>query len=65
MALSIGTTSVFPYITAPMYTPGIPTVEINPTDTVISQMVTYRLRAGAVEAMQGIWNAFMGGENVE
>lgn len=58
MVLSIGTSSSFPYIVAPVYTPGIPTVEINPAETAISDIVTYRIPAGAAEAMEGIWEAF-------
>ena len=58
LVISIGTSSSFPYIVAPMYTPGIPTVEINPTETAISAVVTYRIALGASEALQLIWNAF-------
>ena len=59
MAVSIGTSSSFPYIVAPMYTPGIPTVEINPHKTSISEIVSYRIPQGAAEAMEGIWKAFL------
>lgn len=57
LVISIGTSSSFPYIVAPVYTPGIPTVEINPTRTVISDIVTYRIALGASEALELIWNA--------
>ena len=59
MVISIGTSSSFPYIAAPIYTPGIPTVEINPVETAISGVVSYRIPAGAAEAMEGIWKAFV------
>ena len=57
LVISIGTSSSFPYIVAPIYTPGIPTVEINPTETVISKAVTYRIAMRASDAMEHIWNA--------
>ncbi|PID56255.1 NAD-dependent protein deacylase [candidate division KSB3 bacterium] len=60
MVLSIGTSCSLPYITAPLYTPGIPTVEINPVETVVSEKVSYRIPLGAAEAMEGIWKAFCG-----
>jgi len=61
MVFSIGTTSVFPYIAAPVLEAtqiGAPTVEINPGVTQVSDTVQYRLRAGAarsLEALQARW----------
>lgn len=63
LVISIGTSSSFPYIVAPMYTPDIPTVEINPLETTISDIVRYRIPLGAAEAMEGIWKAFMKGHS--
>jgi NAD-dependent deacetylase len=57
LVISIGTTSSFPYIVAPVYTPGIPTVEINPAETAISKVVTYRIPLKASEAMEYIWRS--------
>ena len=37
---------------------GIPTVEINPTDTDLSEVVSTRLQTGAVEALTKIWSHF-------
>lgn len=57
LIFSIGTTSVFPYIAGPVELAadyGIPTVEINPDDTEVSHLVSYKLDCGAVEAMQMI-----------
>ncbi len=59
LVISIGTSNSFPYIVAPVYTPGIPTVEINPLETAISETVSYRIPLGATEAMEGIWKAFV------
>ncbi len=56
LVISIGTSSSFPYIVAPIDTPGIPTVEINPAETVISKTVTYRIAMRAAEAMEDIWS---------
>lgn len=56
LVLSIGTTSVFPYIAEPVWQArrsGVPTVEINPGDTEVSEVVDLRLRCGAVEALVG------------
>lgn len=58
LVLSIGTTSVFPYIAQPIMVAnrqGIPTVEINPGTTEVSRMVDYRIRLGAAAALQEIW----------
>lgn len=56
--VSIGTTSVFPYIAGPVWWAqqnGIPTVEINPGETEVSRIVDHRLRVGAAEAMTRLW----------
>jgi len=55
---SIGTTSVFPYIRAPLLLGrqrGAMTVEINPEDTAASHLVDHRLRTRAGEALSAIW----------
>jgi NAD-dependent deacetylase len=54
LVLSIGTTSVFPYIAGPVIQAarqGIPTVEINPGTTEISHLVRYRIRERAAVAL--------------
>ena len=54
---SIGTTSVFPYIAAPVLMArswGAGTVEVNPGDTEVSDAVDVRLRCGAAAAMEAI-----------
>lgn len=58
---SIGTTSVFPYIQQPIFyakSAGCPTVEINPADTEISQVVDIKLDMRAAEALGLIWKNF-------
>jgi NAD-dependent deacetylase len=48
--MSVGTTSVFPYIAAPVLQAaraGVPTVEINPGTTEVSHLVRYRIRERA------------------
>lgn len=58
LVLSIGTTSVFPYISAPIldaYHFQKPSVEINPGETDVSEFATVRLRLGAAEALEAIW----------
>ena len=57
---SIGTSSVFPYIQQPMAAAkhlGRTTVEINPDDTEISDLVDIKLRMRAAEALDAIWKA--------
>ena len=58
---SIGTTSVFPYIRQPMLVAnqlGRPTIEINPEDTEISDLVDIKLRMRAAEALDAIWSEY-------
>lgn len=61
IVFSIGTTSVFPYITSPIELSNKrdkPTVEINPGTTPVSGQVRYRLGLGAAVALQAIWDRF-------
>lgn len=54
LVFSIGTTSVFPYIAEPVFDAlrrGVPTVEINPGASRVSDYVDYRLQMGAAQAM--------------
>ncbi len=58
IVLSVGTSGVFPYISGPVILArqdGVPTVEINPCDTILSKMVDFKIKAGAAEALDGIW----------
>jgi NAD-dependent deacetylase len=57
MVFSIGTSAMFPYITAPMYEAircGKTTVEINPAAGELSQRVAYHLPLGAANALTQI-----------
>ena len=57
MVCSIGTSSVFPYIMQPVLLAGDAgwmTVEINPDNTAISQLVEFKLPLGATEALEAI-----------
>jgi NAD-dependent deacetylase len=59
VVFSIGTTSVFPYIRAPVVLGrrmGALTVEINPGETEVSNVVHHRLRARAGEALSALWD---------
>jgi NAD-dependent deacetylase len=54
VVLSIGTTSVFPYIAGPVQVAaqqGLPTVEINPGTSEVSDVVRWRIRVGAAQAL--------------
>ncbi len=56
--VSIGTSSIFPYIAAPVRwarQEGIPTIEIDPGETGISAFIDIPLRMGAAEAMSVLW----------
>lgn len=68
LIVSIGTTSVFPYIAGPVWwaaAAGVPTVEINPGETEVSAVVTHRLAMRAAEAMAEIWRRLHPGEPAE
>ncbi len=57
IVFTIGTSSIFPYITQPVVLAacsGIPTVEINPARTQLSDIVDIYLPLGAAEAMSEI-----------
>lgn len=61
LVVSIGTTSVFPYIAGPVVQAawaGIPTVEINPADTHVTPFVDYKLAAGAAVSLRAIREAY-------
>jgi NAD-dependent deacetylase len=60
VVFSIGTSSLFPYITAPVRMAsarGQATVEINPGRTPLSDTVDVRLDVGAVAACEALWAA--------
>ncbi|MDR2015595.1 MAG: NAD-dependent deacylase [Azoarcus sp.] len=58
LVISIGTTSVFPYIAHPVWwarQSGVASVEINPGETGVSMIVSHRLKMGAAQALEAIW----------
>lgn len=58
LVLSIGTTSVFPYIAQPVFDArlwGAKSIEINPGETEVSGFVDAKLAMGAVDALNAIW----------
>ena len=62
LVFSIGTTSAFEYIARPVInarTMGIPTVEINPSDTEVSIVVEIKLPTRAAETLDAIWSRFL------
>jgi len=62
MVFLIGTTAVFPYIAEPVVMAvraGVPTVEINPARTRMSDHVDYYIPLGAAEAMAAIHKALL------
>lgn len=57
MVFSVGTTSVFPYIAEPVRLArraGVPTVEINPGESDVSDLVSHRLAARAAQVLPEI-----------
>ncbi len=65
VVLSIGTTSVFPYIAEPVVLArrrGALTVEINPASTQVSRLVDIKLSCGAGEALAAVVKELAGGE---
>ena len=62
--LSVGTTSLFPYIAEPVLRAkreGRSAVEINPGETGVSDLVDVRLRLRAAEALDEIWRRYLSG----
>ena len=62
LVFSVGTTSAFPYIAGPVVTArraGLPTVEINPGTTEVSHCAEHRIRAGARDALEALWQAYL------
>ncbi len=63
LVLSIGTTSIFPYISAPVldaYHFQKPSVEINPGETDVTEFVTVKVPLGAATALDAIWSRYNG-----
>ena len=61
MVFSIGTSSVFRYISWPVEVAkqsGIPTVEINPGTSDVSHLVDIQLSLPAAQALDEIWGRF-------
>jgi NAD-dependent deacetylase len=61
LVVSVGTTSVFPYISAPVldaYHLRKPSVEINPGETDVTEFVTVKLPLRAAAALDAIWSRY-------
>lgn len=61
LIFSVGTTSVFPYIAAPVLwarRQGIPTVEIDPSRTAVTDSVDVKLAERAAPALTSIWERY-------
>ncbi len=62
VVFSIGTSGLFPYIQEPVVAArriGVPTIEINPAETILSSTVDYRLPLGAATALDEIWGSYL------
>ena len=63
LVISVGTTSVFPYISAPVLTAyqlRKPSIEINPGETEVTEFVTVKVSHRAAPALSAIWSAYSG-----
>jgi len=61
VVFSVGTSSVFPYIAEPVHRAsrlGVPTVEINPGTSDVSDLVDVKLAMGAAKALDAIWRRY-------
>jgi NAD-dependent deacetylase len=61
LVFSVGSTSLFSYISGPVldaYQSGKPTVEINPGETEVSELVTVKLPMSAATALDQIWQQY-------
>ena len=60
VVLSVGTSSLFPYIAQPVIVgrrQGALTVEINPGDTAVSDIVDEKIARSASDALDALWRA--------
>ena len=63
LVVSVGTSGLFPYIQEPIHRArwdGVPTVEIDPGRTELSDVVDHRIDAGAAEALDALWSRYLG-----
>jgi NAD-dependent deacetylase len=61
VVFAIGTSAMFPYIARPVLvakSQGVPTVEINPAQTELSDLFDHRLPATARQALRALWGAY-------
>ncbi len=61
LVLAVGTTGLFPYIRGPVEQAaalGVPTVEINPGRTELSDTVAHHVPARAAEALDALWGRY-------
>lgn len=64
LIVSVGTSSLFPYIRLPVevgHDAGITTLEINPEETEVSDLVDVAVRAGAAESLDALWRLYLEG----
>jgi NAD-dependent deacetylase len=63
VVFTVGTTSVFPYIAEPVRRAarlGRPTIEVNPAQTAVSDVVDVKFSAGAADTLDAIWRQYQG-----
>jgi hypothetical protein len=59
--IAIGVVAMFPYLARPVLLAkqeGIPTVEIGPTTTDVSEIVDFALRGSPARILERIWQVF-------
>lgn len=63
MVFLVGTSALYPYVARPVLlakSDGVPTVEINPTPTELSDVVDFRFATTPKHALRALWIAFKG-----
>lgn len=63
LVVTIGTTSVFPYIAGPVLdasAAGTPTVEINPGTSEVSDFITHKIPGRAADSLEQLWRRSFG-----
>ncbi len=66
LVITVGTSSVFPYISRPVLRAkqlGVPTLEINPGFSEVSEMVDLRIAAGAALTLGTLWDRYLARDN--
>lgn len=61
LVFAVGTSALFPYVIEPImlaHKAGVPTVEINPDETDLADIIAIKITSGAAETLDAIWTRY-------